>query len=420
MLIGILIALGLSFLFSGVEIAFLSSNKLHIELQRKQGFFFARLLSVFLRNPGQFLSSILIGNTLSLVLYSYYMSSVLDPWLGAHLFGGWAHPGVILVLQTLITTCVVLFIAEYFPKNIFFIKPNFFLSALALPLWGLYYLMYPFVWVVISFAKYLIRGVGLRYQEPPIAFGLGDLKDYMKGLEHAGASNDDTFHTYVFNNALYFKDIQVRDCMVTRTELVAVNINEGVSGIRRAAQSHDVSRILLYKDSIDNIVGYYHVLSLISNLKSDASIENYIISAPITTETRLVNELLVELLKKRKNLALVVDEYGGTAGIITLEDIVENIFGEIEDEYDREFLVAKRLGHNTYLFSARLEVQALNEQYSLSLPEGDYDTLGGLFLSFHEKMPKKGAVVHVGGSYRLKVISKQKNRIDMIRMEVKK
>ena len=420
MLLPILISLGCSFFFSGIESAFLSSNKLHIELQRKQGRWIGQLLSVFVKNSSQFLATVLIGNTLALVFYGYYMALWIDPQLTAlfPLLG--EYPGLLLALQSVLSATLVLFVAEFTPKNLFMLRPNFFLSLFALPALVVYFGLFPIVRVVVFFARVVIvRLLGLPYSEGQPIFRLADLREYIQNLaeEGEGSRKETEVDARIFHNALDFKRVKVRECMVPRPEIVAVDEDEGKEALKEAFLRHGHSRIFLYKGSIDNITGYCHVLSLLHKRAASPNASAEVLPTLITTETNTANELLIQMLKENKGVALVVDEYGGTAGIVTLEDIIEEIFGEINDEYDKDHLMAKKISASTYLFSARLEIDYLNEQYNLQLPTGEYDTLGGLVLSVNEKLPDVGEKVETG-SYLLRIVSKENHRIDKIELQI--
>ena len=415
-----LFSLAFSFFFSGIESAFLSSNKLHIELQRKQNKWVGRILSGFVKNPSQFLSTILIGNTLALVLYGYYMAQILELLLLSRFPAMVDYPLLKLVLQSVISAMLVLFVAEFTPKNLFMIKPNFFLSLFALPAWLVYYVLFPVVRVVVSMSRYVITGLlRLPYKEELPIFRLSDLGEYIENLapRSEGAQSDEKVDARLFNNALDFKDVRVRDCMVPRPEVIAVKESEGRAALMAAFLRYKHSRIFVYKKSIDDIIGYCHVRVLIDEKTGSTAQMPDLLPMLISTETNMANELLIQMLKEDKGVALVVDEYGGTAGIVTLEDIIEEIFGEINDEYDKSDLLATKLNSHTYLFSARLEIDHLNEQYNLQLPTGDYDTLGGLVLSVNEKLPDINEKIRVN-SYLLRIASKEEHRIDKIELRV--
>ena len=415
-----IISLACSFFFSGIESAFVSSNKLLIELDRKQGKWFGHILHTFIEHPSKFLSTVLIGNTLALVCYGYYMTLILESLL-RDLPLLIEYPSLLLVLQSVCSAVVVLFVAEFVPKNLFMLKPNFFLSLLALPALMAYYILFPIVSVIVYMSKYVLTGwLKVAYKEERIMFRLEDLGAYMESVALTN-ENEDTEEVYarVFNNALDFKSVRVRACMVPRPEIVAIDEQEGRAALKASFLEHNHSRIFIYRSSIDNIIGYYHVRVLLEEVPEDKEALPAPLSVLISTETSMANELLIQMLKEDKNVAVVVDEYGGTAGIVTLEDIIEEIFGEINDEYDQSTLLATKVNANTYLFSARLEIDYLNEQYNLGLPTGDYDTLGGLILKVNEEIPEVNEEVRID-DYLLRIASKEEHRIDKIELRVLK
>ena len=415
----ILVSLGFSFFFSGLESAFLTSSKLHIELQHKQGRWTGQILSIFVKKPSQFLSTMLIGNTIALVFYGYYTALWMDPQLSQLPLLG-EYPALQLVLQSVLSAMLVLFVAEFTPKNLFMVKPNFFLSLFAIPALVVYYVLFPVVRIVVLIAHgIIVKLFRLPYTEERPIFRLSDLGEYIVHLaeEGEGSRKETEVDARIFHNALDFKRVKVRECMVPRPEIVAVDEAEGTDALKEAFLKYGHSRIFLYKGSIDRITGYYHVLSLLHKPNAESDNPPEILPTLITTETNTANELLIQMLKENKGVALVVDEYGGTAGIVTLEDIIEEIFGEINDEHDQNYLFSKKLNTNTYLFSARLEIDYLNEEYNLKLPTGDYDTLGGLVISVSEELPKEGEKVQVG-PYLLQIRSKEEHRIDKIELRI--
>jgi putative hemolysin len=416
-LVWVLVSLVLSALFSGIEIAFISANKLHIELQSKQGYLSGRILSNFIKNSSQFIGTTLIGNTVALVVYGIFMANMLEPWLQQVLPTTLNNDISILVLQTVISTLVVLATAEFLPKSIFLINPNKMVSFFAIPMLVVSKLLSPFVFIIISLSKFVIKYIlRLEYTQDKLDFRITDLTNYLKntGTPDDEGVEENEIDTKIFNNAIEFKTVKVRDCMVPRTELVAVDLDEGVEGLRKAFVETGYSRIMVYKDNIDNILGYCHSIAL---FKKPKLIQDILTPIPIIPETILANEVLIQLIADRRTMALVVDEFGGTAGIVTIEDIMEEIFGEIHDEHDDESLVEQKLGENIYLMSARLEVDYLNDKYRWDLPEGDYETLGGYLLMLNEDIPEVNDVIEEG-PFLFRIISKQENRIDTVKVTV--
>lgn len=400
--------------FSGIEIAFVASDKLQIELDSEKGKFYGKILSRFTKNPSQIIGTTLLGNTLALVVYGIYMADLIEPVLSANLPHVINNQTSILVIQTIISTSIVLLTAEFLPKSIFLINPNFFLSIFAVPLYLIYRILYPSVALIVYMSKVIItRVLHLDFQEDKPVFGLTDLNEFIQSRftevnEKAVVDVD----TKIFSNALEFKTIKIRDCMVPRTDLRAVDINDPISELKKEFIDSGFSKILVFKDSIDDIIGYCHSSELYKKPKKISSILTPIIIVP---ETMLANELLIQFINDRKSMALVVDEFGGTSGIVTMEDIIEEIFGEIEDEHDEQGLVEQRVDDQNYLFSARQEIDYLNERYNLNLPSGEYDTLGGLILSVTEELPEINDEIEII-PYKFHVVSMEENRIDVVRL----
>ncbi|WP_186757362.1 hemolysin family protein [Echinicola salinicaeni] len=417
----VLITLLFSALFSGLEIAFVSANKLQIELQNKQGGFTGRVLAGFMKNPGQFIGTTLLGNTVSLVVYGIFMAYLLEPAIIYYLqflpdgFQGLNNEATVMIIQTIVSTIIVLITAEFIPKSIFMLNPNNLLGFFALPFLVIYYLLYPVVWLVVGMSRFFITKVlNLEYSEDKPVFKITDLNTFIQNnLETEGDDGMD-IDTKIFDNAVEFKTVKARDCMVPRTDIVAVDVEDDIQDLKGTFMSSGHSKIIVYKENIDDVIGYCHHLEL---FKKPKSIEDILTPIIIVPETALVNELLVQFISERKSLALVVDEFGGTSGIVSMEDIIEEIFGEIEDEYDNDDLIEQQIGDYEYLLSARHEIDYLNEKYDWNLPEGDYDTLSGFVLSITENIPKKGESV-VYGPFTFTVVSKQEHRIDTVKLKI--
>ncbi|RJE71431.1 hemolysin family protein [Reichenbachiella sp. MSK19-1] len=414
--VGILTSIFFSALFSGIEIAFIRTDKLHIALQGKQGGLSARILTKFSNNPSNFIATTLIGNNLTLVIYGIFMSMLLDPWLVSVLPQSLNNDIIVLLLQTIISTIIVLFTAEYVPKSIFLTNPYRFLSVLSVPILLIYYVLSPVVYVIVAGSKFLLKSVlRLDYSDDKPVYGLTDLNNYLKIImEGDKEENDQDVDTKYFNNALDFKTVKVRECMIPRTEIKAVDVNDTIDNLRDQFVATGHSKIIVYNDSIDDVIGYCHSLELFKKPQDVASILTKIIIAP---ETMAANELMVQLITDRKSIALVVDEYGGTSGIVTLEDIIEEIFGEIRDEHDDDDLVELKINDSEFIFSARQEVDYINESQSLNLPTGEYDTLGGLILTINENLPELGEVILIPG-YSFEIMLMEEARIEKIKLRV--
>jgi magnesium and cobalt exporter, CNNM family len=404
--------------FSGIEIAYLSSNKLQIELQGKQGILSGRIFSFFIKNTSYFIGTTLIGNTISLVLYGIFMAQLIEPELRAHLPIALNNEASVLVIQTLTSTLLVLFTAEFLPKSFFLINPNFMLSALAVPFLIVYVLLFPLVFSIVKLSKVVITHVfGLEYSDEKPVFGLIDLNNFVKNMKRVRHENDDIeLDTRIFHNALEFKTVLVRECMIPRTEIIAVESEEGLEPLREAFVESGHSKIIVYKETIDEVIGYCHSSALFRKPQTIKEILTPIIIVP---ETTLANELMIKFINERKSLAVVLDEFGGTSGIVSMEDVIEEIFGEIEDEHDEDNLIEQKIDEHTYLLSARLEIDYLNDNYNWKLPEGDYETLSGLILTHTEDIPEPGEKVEVP-PYLFTIQSTLDNRIDVVKMIIEK
>lgn len=403
-------------LFSGLEIAFVSTNRLHIELQSKLGTLNGRILSGLIKKPGQFTGTTLIGNIISMVLFGVFMSYLFEPILVNMLPEGFNNQGTVMILLVVWSTMVVLIAAESIPKSIFRLNPNTLLSFLTFPFLLIYYLMYPLVWVVGGLSRaFVTKILNLEYPEDKPVFTITDLNSFIQtNLETEGEDSNVDIDTEIFDNAIEFKTIRIRECMVPRTDIVAVEIEDSIAELNNVFSESGHSKIIIYKENIDEVVGYCHHLELFKKPKSIQDILTPIIIVP---ESALANELLVQFISERKSLALVVDEFGGTGGIVSMEDIIEQIFGEIEDEYDNDDLIEQQISDQEYLLSSRHEIDYLNEKYNWSLPTGDYETLSGFILSLTENIPKKGqSVVYEGFTFT--VVTKQEYRIDTVKIKI--
>ncbi|WP_296700137.1 hemolysin family protein [Algoriphagus sp.] len=415
-LIYVIITLLFSAFFSGMEIAFISSNKLQIELQRKQGSLVGRVLSTFVNNPGQFIGTTLMGNTVSLVLYGIFMAFLLEDPIKMILPESLTNEAFILVLQTVFSTIIVLVTAEFIPKSLFMLNPNSMLTFFAVPFLGIYFLMYPIVWAVVGLSRFFITKIlRLEYSEDKPVFTVTDLNSFIQNhLTQEKEEGKADIDTKIFDNAVEFKTVRVRECMVPRTDIVSVEIEDSIEDLKEVFAESGHSKVIVYRETIDDVIGYCHQLELFKKPKTIEEILTPIIIAP---ESALANELLIEFIQERKSLALVVDEFGGTSGIVSMEDIIEEIFGEIEDEYDSDDLIEQKTGDYEYLLSARHEIDYLNDKYGWELPYGDFETLSGLILSLTENLPKKGESV-VFGPYTFTIMTKQDHRIDSVKLKI--
>lgn len=412
----IITSLLLSAFFSGIEMAYLSSNKLQIELQGKQGILAGKIYSNLIKRPSLFIGTTLIGNTICLVLYGIFMAQLLEPQLRLYLPEVINTEPSVLIIQTLLSTLLVLFTAEFIPKSLFLINPNQMLTALAIPFQVVYVLLFPLVYFIVSISKFFITYfLRLEYSDEKPVFGLIDLNNYVKNMQRVKHENDDvSLDTRIFHNALEFKSIRVRECMIPRTEIIAVSLEDGIEALRDAFVESGHSKIIIYKDSIDDVIGYCHSSAL---FKKPQQIEDILTPILIVPETTMANELMIKFIDEHKSLAVVVDEFGGTSGLVSMEDVIEEIFGEIEDEHDEDNLIEQKLDDDNYLLSARLEIDYLNEKYGWELPTGDYDTLSGLILTYTEDIPQVGEKVAIP-SFTFTIQSTLDNRIDVIKMRL--
>ena len=413
--VGIIVSIIASAFFSGVEMAFVSANKLYFELQAKQGVITGQIISKYLKNPSKFIGTMLIGNTLSLVAYGIFMEGYLHHQL-EHFFpilNGIAAG----LIASLIGTIIILMTSEFTPKSIFLLNPDGFLEVLAIPILIINTLMYPLVWGIVGLSKWFINNVlRLEYSEERPAFGLTDLNNYLQNLNRKVSTEEETeVDTKIFNNALEFKQVRVRDCMIPRTEIVAVDIEDGMEELKKVFVESNHSRVLVYKETMEDVLGYCHSLSM---FKKPKEIQGILTPIPIVPEAMPAKDLLFKFSKEHKSLALVVDEFGSTAGLVSMEDVMEQIFGEIEDEYDdKEDLTEKRLEDKSYLLSGRLEIDYLNDKYEWNLPDGDYDTLGGMIISVNEDIPEMNEVI-VYQPFSFQIIEMTDTKINLIKLTI--
>lgn len=383
---------------SGMEIAFITSNKFKIELDRKQKVFGAEIVSYFTRNPKQFIASMLVGNNIALVVYGLYMGDAIIHFLDAQLGLNstvLGEPGILL-LQTFISTIIVLIFGEFIPKAIFSINPNRWLSLFAIPMLFWYGILWVFAWFVAKISDLFLRVfLKTKIEGEKVEFGRIDLDHFLaEATGNIDRSKEFDHEIQIFQNALDFSKVKARDCLIPRNEIVAVEITDDVEKLKQLFIETRLSKILVFKENIDHIIGYVHSFEI---FKKPEHIQHVLRPVAIVPEPMAANEILELFISKKRSLAVVVDEYGGTAGIVTMEDIVEEIFGEIEDEHDKEETIEHVYKDGAYEFSARLEIDYLNDKYQIGLPVNaeEYDTLGGLMLYLMEDIPKNGDSVDV-------------------------
>ncbi len=415
-LIYVVITLVFSAFFSGIEIAYISANKLQIELQKKQGLWTGKIVSKFINKPGQFIGTTLIGNTIMLVLYGIFMAFLLDAPLRRLLPEPLVNEAVILFAQTILSTLLVLITGEFLPKSIFLLDPNRMLNFFALPFLIIYSGMYPIVWLIVGLSKgFITQVLRLDYNEEKPVFTITDLNSFIKDQMRQNRNPGDVeVDSKIFDNAIEFKTVRVRECMIPRTDIVAVEVSDSIDELRKIFEESGHSKVVIYRESIDEVIGYCHQLEL---FKKPKSIEDILTPILIAPESALANELLIQFIQERKSLALVVDEFGGTSGLVSMEDLIEEIFGEIDDEYDNEALTEQIIGDQEFLLSARLEIDYVNDKYGWELPYGDFETLSGFILSQTENLPNIGETITYG-RFTFTIVSKQAHRIETVRLKI--
>jgi CBS domain containing-hemolysin-like protein len=412
--VGIILAMVFSAFFSGVEMAFVSSNKLYFELKAKQNILSAKIIAHFNQSPSQFIGTMLIGNTLSLVAYGIFMEEFLHHLILANL--PWiANEIIARLIASIVATIIILTTSEFTPKSIFLINPDAILEFLAIPIWIINTLMFPLVWLTVGLSKWFItRVLRLSYSEEKPAFGLTDLNHYLQNLNRKVSTEEENdVDTKIFHNALEFKQVKVRDCMIPRTEITAIEIEEGIEGLKKVFIESGHSKVLVYKETLEEVVGYCHSLAL---FKKPKDIQSILTSIPIVPEAMPANDLMLKFSKERKSLAIVVDEFGSTSGLVSMEDVMEQIFGEIQDEFDdTEDWIEKRLDDHTFILSGRHEIDYLNEKYNWNLPEGDYETLGGMLIHIYEDIPAVNEVITLS-AFQFQIMTVTDARIDTVKV----
>jgi putative hemolysin len=403
--------------FSGLEIAFLSANRLRIELDKNKGILTGRILSAFTRHPSRFLGTILLGNSISLVVYGMAMSSILEP-LVIRFLPGYLHTHLfVLITQTLVATPIILFFAEFLPKILFRINPNVTLNAFAIPAFLIFILFYPLIWSLTEISEFIIRKI-VRKPLPreKYLFTPLDLDNYLREFSmDTRIEQEEEQEIRMLHNVLGFRDVVVRECMVPRPEMVVMDEKEPIRTLREKYIDTGLSRIPIYRGTIDNIIGYTYAKDLFAN---PSAIGPILIPVTFVPETMPATTLLNQFIGQNRSIAIVVDEFGGTSGLVTMEDIIEEIIGEIGDEFDVDKMTDKKIGDHEYVFSGRLEIDYLNDKYQLDLPESDeYETVAGLIIHFHESIPRVGEVIRAG-RYQFTVQQASGNRIEKVGMVI--
>ena len=418
----IVLSLLFSAFFSGMEIAFVSSNKIHIEIEKKQGGFLSLLLTKITAKPSKFIATMLIGNNIALVVYGLYMGDVLVAWFTEHLPTDstllyYLFNELSLLTQTVISKLVILITAEFLPKVFFQIYANSLLKLLALPAYVFYFLFSVFSSFVIWISDFVLKTFfKTKGDEVQLAFTKVELGNYIsEQMESVEADDEVDSEIIIFQNALEFSDIKAREAMVPRTELTAIEIHDTIQNLSTLFTQTGHSKIVVYKNTIDDILGYVHAFDLFKNPKT---IKSMLMPVEFVPETMLAKDILNVLSKKHKSLAVVLDEYGGTSGILTVEDIVEELFGEIEDEHDSVALIEEQIDDQSFLFSARLEVDHLNESYKLQLPEHEnYETLGGLIVHHTQEIPEQNQHIKID-NFLFTIEEVSNTKIELIALKI--
>jgi CBS domain containing-hemolysin-like protein len=412
----IILCLILSAFFSGMEIAFVSSNKIYLEIEKKQDDFISKILTKLTEKPSKFIATMLVGNNIAMVVYGFFMGDLLMNWfrnLGYH-FTDLSN----LLLQTSISTLIVLMTSEFLPKVFFQIYANSFIKIFALPAYFFYKLFYYFSSTLLGISDYVLKKFfKTEGDQITLSFSKVELGNYITEQMNAIDDHENIdSEIQIFQNALEFSGVKARDIMTPRTEIVAVDLYSSVVELRELFIETGYSKILVYHNTLDDIVGYIHSFEL---FKKPRTIKSVMIPVEFVPETVFIKDTMNLLTKKRKSVAVVLDEYGGTSGIITMEDIVEELFGEIEDEHDSvESLIESQLDKSTYLFSTRLDVEYLNEEYKLNIPENDsYSTLGGFIVDFSKEIPQKGSQINIG-NFQFLIEEATNKKIELVKMTI--
>ncbi len=415
----ILLSIAFSAFFSGMEIAFVSANKFRFEIERNTNSENHRFLDIFFTHPQQFIATMLVGNNIALVIYGLQMAKLLEPT-----FFEYTHSHALTLLaQTIASTLIILITAEYLPKTLFRMNANFWLRFFSIPLLICYTLLFPIAYFTSHFSKRVIRiwGNNEETEENNQDFGKADISHYIEeGYDSLEQEDKETFNendVKIFQNALDFSTVKLRECIVPRTEIMAMEVNESLETLKQKFIETGFSKILIFEETIDNIIGYIHSSDFFQNPKS---LKSHIRDISIVPESMPANKLMESFIQLKKSIAVVVDEFGGTAGIVTLEDVMEEIFGEIEDEHDRSNLISKKISENEFLLSARLEIDFVNEEFDLKIPESDeYETIAGFILNHSGSFPKVNDEITIG-TLKFKITNAIPTKIELVRLTVSK
>ena len=401
-----------SALFSGLEIAFITSDKMMIEMNKARGKKFSyRILSEFIKKPSRFIATLLIGNNLALVVFGIYMEELLTPNLSPYINSAFA----LLLGQTLISTIIILIFGEYLPKALFQINPNKILYFFAYPLFTMYWLLKYVVMVFVNISKFILtKFFKLSFEAGPTMFGRIELEEYLENRTYNSKESDVDTEVQIYKNVLEFSGVKVRECMIPRTEIIALDVHSDVDTLIKIFVETGLSKVLIYRGNIDEIIGFVHHSEMFKNPKQ---IKNVLLPVGFIPSTMLAQEALNSFIKQQKSVLVVVDEFGGTAGMVTAEDVMEEIFGEIEDEHDTQEYIETQIAKDEFLFSGRLDVDYLNETYDLKIPTSeDYETIAGLLFTHFESIPEVAAEWETD-DYRFIVEEVSETRIELVRVK---
>lgn len=416
LIIQLLISMVFSAFFSGMEIAFVSSNKLRFEMEKTNNVS-SHILSVFYRHSNNFISTMLVGNNIALVIYGILMAQLIEQYI---LAGVITNQAILVPIETIVSTLIILVTGEFMPKTLFKINPNATLKIFCLPTFACYILLYP----ISRFSSWLSTGilhmVGIRTnkEDREKAFTKVDLDYFIQSsIEEAREGNEIDNEIKIFRNALDFSNVKIRDCMIPRTEIIAVEVDTPLDELKKVFIENGISKVIVYKDNIDNIIGYIHSSEM---FKGADEWQNNIRTIPFVPETMAAHKLMRIFKQQKRSLAVVVDEFGGVSGIVALEDLIEEILGDIEDEHDTNSVVARKISDNEYILSGRMEIEKANETFNLNLPESDdYQTIGGLILNECQSIPKVNEVIKTD-QFTFKIIKVSATRIELVKLFVQK
>ncbi len=418
------ISLFFSALCSGLEIAFNSINRLQLEVELKKNTFSAKIIRLFLKDQSRFITSLLLGNNIALIIYGMSMSQLLDSFIVHWLqYISLNNDFMVLLVKTIIATLLVLLVGEFLPKALFRINPNATLSFFALPTFLCYCLLYPLILIYTGFSEFIIKYVlRLKVDKEEYTFSTVDLNDYIAEYADPEEVDEDMQQEIqLFQNVMEFRSVKLRECMGPRNEIESVKLNDSLEMVKARFEETKHSKLIVIGESIDDIVGYVHLNDVVRAVAEhrEVTMADLIRKIDFFPETYTADRLLKHFIQHRQGVAAVVDEFGGTAGIVTMEDVVEEIFGEIDDEYDVEEEMEKVMDDNTFVFSARLEIDYLNDTYKFDLPvSDDYETLAGMVLHYCESIPEPGQVLEIG-NYRIRILKASDTKLDEVELQIK-